>query len=449
MKLFHVAQVILYANIDHNLINKKMLSKKIYDLLDKLLQEPSVTPDVKNCFTIIQEILEPMGYVIEYKNQNGTSNMFARKGIGKRHLCFVGHVDVVPTGDFWSVNPFALTIKDEKVYGRGTADMKGAVALWISALEQYNDLVTEDVSLSILLTSDEEADGTYGLKWFLPQLKETHPDVQLFLIGEPTGFRRDGVIGQCLFNGRRGSMTFVMKIQGRQGHIACPEVSINPLDLCVEWINGMNHMILELNDCSTWNILADHESAEHKNCKHKHQKDDNCSTWNNTYVDPVMAPTIFRVTSIDANNLPQNVTPGQCMIRFGIRYNSSRPKEFILEKITQLCEMHIAACGGSYELDIKIHGDGYYTAPENKLAQQVKALLENSLQKTVFFKSNEGTTDGRFIPISYPGIPVLELGFYSDTIHQVDEHVYIQDIEQLSQHYDNIVENWIKGELCA
>lgn len=356
------------------------------ELSKKLLEFKTITPIDEGCLDWIANYLETLGFQITWLNQENIKNLLAvykgPKSTGL-HLCFAGHTDVVPTGNNWTYPPFAPTIHNGLLYARGTADMKCTIACWIAALQKTN---LEDKHISILLTSDEEAEAIHGLRTTVEFLKQQNID--LFILGEPTSIEK---AGDCIKVGRRGSVTAELICYGQQGHIAYPQFASNPLDILDEVYEKIK------------NKLA------------------------NTELYPFGACKIVR-TSIDTGNKAENMIPGVATMRFGIRFNTMHTTESIKQLIEEICQ---ANCK-TYELKIWQHGNPFITS-DQKILDWI-----NQAAPLASFDAKGATSDGRFLSAV---APVIECGFLEMQAHQVDEHVSLEDIATMEEIYINMIKN--------
>lgn len=357
------------------------------ELSKKLLAFETITPADNGCLDYIASYLEQLGFKITWLNKNNIKNLFAvYKGQNAQglHICFAGHTDVVPTGPDWTYPPFTPTVKNNFLYARGTADMKCAIACWMAALQKTN---LDDKHISVLLTSDEEAEAIDGLRTTIDFLSTQNID--LFILGEPTAKEK---AGDCVKIGRRGSVTAELICYGKQGHIAYPEFAANPLDTLDQIYNQIKDR------------LTDTEVYPFGPCK------------------------IVR-TSIDTGNTAENVIPGKASMRFGIRFNTRYDTESMKELIEEICQN---TCTGEYELKIWQHGNPFITKD-----QQILDWIKLSAPDFTF-DAKGATSDGRFLSAV---APVIECGFLEMQAHQVNEKVSLEDIDKISEIYSNMLDN--------
>ncbi len=370
-----------------------MLSSAI-SIAQALIQRLSVTPQEAGTLDFIEGLLKPRGFQTTRHLFGDVDNLFARLGACGPHLCFVGHVDVVPVGDeaSWSVPPFAGVIQDQHLWGRGAADMKGAIACFLAAVTAFLDQTASfQGSISLLLTSDEEGPAVDGIQRLIPWLRENQHIPDLFLIGEPTGLGR---VGKEMKIGRRGSLTGCLAYHGKQGHIAYPHLADNPIPRLLACLQDLLALPLDKGT-------------------------------------PFFEPSRLEVTSIDVGNPVTNIIPAQAQARFGIRFNTEQRPELLSQKIEEICKRH----GENYTLELTNHGCAFLTQDEKPIAW-VSQAVEQVVGAKPALSTSGGTSDGRFLTTL---APVIELGLPEDTIHQVDERVALKDLEVLTQIYHHVL----------
>jgi succinyl-diaminopimelate desuccinylase len=318
-------------------------------------------------------------------------------------LCFAGHTDVVPLGEttLWTHNPFQGEVKDDQLWGRGAADMKCAIAAFVSALSQFLETNPLQGRISLLITGDEEGEAIYGTQKVLPILAQRNEILDLCLIGEPTALQK---VGDTIKIGRRGSVTGKLICIGKQGHIAYPENMDNPIPRMLTILK----------------ILYDHQFDKGTD---------------------LFEPTRFEVTSIDVGNTASNIIPHKIEASFGIRLNTLQKAKDVCEVVRSLCEQ----VGGQHELFLTIHGDAFLTNDDEKIDLIQQAVKAVTGQKPALSTSG-GTTDGRFISFY---CPVIECGMLEKTMHQVDEHVSLEDIQQLTEIYQSILKAFFLQGLAS
>ncbi|HUX80206.1 MAG TPA: succinyl-diaminopimelate desuccinylase [Alphaproteobacteria bacterium] len=365
-------------------------------LSQKLIRCPSVTPKNEGALEILEDSLSALGFTCERFDFEGIVNLYAHKGSGRPHLCFAGHTDVVPVGEatLWAHSPFQGEIKDGQLWGRGSADMKCAIACFISALSGFLEQNSFQGTLSLLITGDEEADALYGTQHVLPFLAERGDIPDLCLIGEPSSLHK---VGDTLKIGRRGSMTGHLICYGKQGHIAYPQYTDNPIPRMLNCLKAL----------------------------YNHKFDSGSDRFE---------ATRFEVTSVDVGNPATNIIPYKVEARFGIRHNRLQKTEEVADVVRSICTRE----GAQHDLDLVQHGNAYLTEDEEKI-QFLQKAVEVVTGHLPALSTTGATTDGRFIG-AY--CPVVECGMLEATMHQVDEHVAVDDIELLTKIYESVLKGF-------
>jgi succinyl-diaminopimelate desuccinylase len=362
-------------------------------LSQDLIRCPSITPENAGALEVLERALTSLGFSCERFDFEDVCNLYAKKGSGSPHLCFAGHTDVVPLGEatLWTHPPFQGDIQEGQLWGRGAADMKCAIAAFVSALAECT---TFQGTISLLITGDEEKDALHGTRRVLPLLAERGDIPDLCLIGEPTC---DLKIGDALKIGRRGSITGKLVCYGKQGHIAYPQNTDNPIPRMLSCLKAL----------------------------YSHSFDKGTEYFE---------PTRLEVTSVDVGNTASNIIPHKIEARFGIRLNTLQKAEDVCDLLRNICMKE----GGEHDLSLTIHGGAFLTEDREKIA-----LVQKAVEKvTGFFPSLDttgGTTDGRFIS-AY--CPVVECGMKEETMHQIDEHVSLEDIHKLTDIYGAILKEF-------
>lgn len=362
----------------------------VIDLFLKLLSAQSVTPDDGGLLTFIEHYLADFEAI--WVNEGGVKNLFLTKTFGEgKHLCFAGHVDVVPAGKGWETNPFVPVIKDGYIYARGTQDMKSGVAAFVQAVR---DIKTFNGRLSLLLTSDEEGDGTYGTQIVLQHLQEINLLPDYCIIAEPTCEEQ---FGDAIKIGRRGSINGYLTLKGQQGHAAYPEKTINPVhDIAsiLGYIAGYN-----LDD-----------------------GDDN------------FAPSKLVITDIRAGMEVTNVTPHELRMMFNVRNSTKTTKESVE------AYMHKAFEGLEYDLVLQQGSYPFVTNHDSTIVHQLREIIKEETGIETKLSTAGGTSDGRYI--APYGIDVVEFGVINDRIHAINERTSIKEVETLYNIFVKIVERF-------
>jgi succinyl-diaminopimelate desuccinylase len=374
-------------------MNKKINEKRL-DVIDfflKILSAESVTPNDGGLLSYIENYLAD--FEATWINEGGVKNIFLTKKFGEgKHLCFAGHVDVVPAGDGWDTNPFVPMIKDGFIYARGTQDMKSGIAAFVQAVRDMDD----DFSgrLSLLLTSDEEGDGTYGTQIVLKHLKEIDLLPDYCIIAEPTC---EVQMGDAIKIGRRGSINGFLTLKGKQGHAAYPEKTINPIH----------------NIASVLSQIAGHDL------------DDGDSNF---------APSKLVITDIRAGMEVTNVTPNSLKMMFNVRNSTKTSQETLRTFIEEEFK------GLEYDLELQQGSYPFITNRESFIVTQLKeAILEETGVQTKLSTAG-GTSDGRHI--APYGIEVVEFGVINDRIHGLNERTSIVEVENLYNIFATIVKRF-------
>jgi succinyl-diaminopimelate desuccinylase len=372
-------------------------------LLIDLIRCPSVTPDPAGTLDLITTWLEPLGFTCVRlpfgEGESRVDNLFAHRGDGAPHFCFAGHVDVVPPGPLgaWTHPPFAGVVDQGNIWGRGAADMKGAIAAFVAALGEFpRDHVG---TISLLLTADEEGPGVHGTKPVLAWLKENNLIPDLCLVGEPTS---GDTLGDTLKIGRRGSLNANITVQGTQGHVAYPDLAHNPVH------DGAK--ILSL-------LLEKPLDQGH----------------------PHFDPSGLQITSVDTGNPTSNIIPASCTLRLNIRFNAHHTAQSLTDFLHQTCQRVLPAGpvpSPHYTLTVDCSSEAFFTDGNHPFVKTVADVTKDVTGQTPTLSTSGGTSDARFIK-DY--CPVVELGLSNATIHKINEHCSVADLTLLSKVYGGIL----------
>jgi succinyl-diaminopimelate desuccinylase len=361
-----------------------------------LVRRPSVTPEDAGCQPLLAGRLEALGFRTEPMRFGEVDNLWARHGSEGPLLCFAGHTDVVPTGPpaDWTSPPFAPTVRDGCLYGRGAADMKGSLAAMVTACERFlSNHPRPRGSIAFLVTSDEEGPAVDGTVRVLETLAGRGERIDWCLVGEPTSLER---LGDAVKNGRRGSLNGRLTVHGVQGHIAYPARSENPIhrfapalaELCaLEWDRG----------------------------------------------NAFFPPTTFQVSNIASGTGAENVIPGHLDTRFNFRFSTEVTASELQARVEAVLRRH----GLRYELAWNLSGNPFLT-PRGTLVEATRQAVREVAGVDPDVNTAGGTSDGRFIAPT--GAEVVELGPLNATIHKVDECVGVEDLERLSAIYERLLE---------
>ena len=366
------------------------------ELARQIMACPSLTPADAGCMDIIAQRLRAIGFTMEWLDRNGTRNLWARRGIDAPLFVFAGHTDVVPTGPLekWTSPPFAPEIREGKLYGRGAADMKSGVAAAVTAVEAFVAANPEHPgSLAFLLTSDEEGDATDGTVAVVDILKQRGEWIDYCLIGEPTSV---DTLGDMIKNGRRGSLSGVLTVNGVQCHIAYPERGLNP-------IHAAAPALAELTS-TLWDQ-------------------------GNEYFQP----TSWQMSNIHAGTGATNVIPGQLEIKFNFRFSTESTPESLQKRLIAVLDHH----GLEYDIHWTLGARPFLTGRGLLADAAVEAIREVCSIETEL-STTGGTSDGRFIT-EICG-QMLEIGPSNETSHKIDECIDVDALPQLSAVYRKIFE---------
>lgn len=361
----------------------------------QLLRQPSVTPVDHTCQTIMADRLSAIGFNIENMRFEDVDNLWARRGTESPVFCFAGHTDVVPTGhlDAWESDPFLPEIRDGKLYGRGSADMKTALAAMVVASERFvKKHPNHKGSIAFLITSDEEGPSINGTVKVVETLEARNEKMTWCLVGEPSS---TNTLGDIVKNGRRGSLNAVLTVKGKQGHVAYPHLAINP-------IHTASKALAEL--CDT--------------------------VWDNG--NEYFPATTFQVSNIQAGTGATNVVPGTMTVTFNFRYSTEVTADQLKARVLEILDRHAV----DYDISWTLSGLPFLT-PVGELVNAAKTAIKNVTGTETELSTSGGTSDGRFIAPT--GAQVLELGVLNATIHQINEHVNIDELEPLAEIYEQIL----------
>ncbi len=385
------------------------------DLSIELMKQPSVTPADFDAQNILVQRLKKSGFDCEFlhfgnKGETGRNaqvkNLFAVKK-GKTNepvICFAGHTDVVPTGDVakWTYPPFEPTIKDGYLYGRGAADMKTAIAAFTIAVESFvTKYPTHNGTITYLITSDEEGPSVNGTVKVVETLQSRGQIIDYCLVGEPSSTH---TLGDVIKNGRRGSLGGVLTVTGKQGHVAYPQLAVNPIhatmaalaELCEQpWDNGNEHF----------------------------------------------PATSMQISNLNAGTGANNVIPQTLTAEFNFRFSTETNEAQLKEKTQAIFDKHFINSQASYHIEWKLSGNPFLT-PQGKLVGACQTAIKNVTGIQTELSTSGGTSDGRFIATlngKHGATEVVELGVRNATIHQIDEKVEVDDLGKLAQIYEQIL----------
>jgi succinyl-diaminopimelate desuccinylase len=372
------------------------------ELTEELISRASVTPEDGGCLELIAARLAALGFDCQRLDSGPAdfrvSNLWARKPgrPGSRTLVFAGHTDVVPTGPLerWQSPPFVPSHRDGRLYGRGAADMKTSLAAMVVASEEFLAAhPNPDLSLAFLLTSDEEGPSKDGTVVVVQQLKARGEVLDYCIVGEPTSVDR---LGDMIKNGRRGTLSGRLRVKGIQGHIAYPHLARNP-------IHQFAPALAELTDI-TWDAGNAH-----------------------------FPPTSWQVSNIHAGTGAGNVIPGELVVDFNFRFSTESSADSLKRRLVEVLDGH----GLEHELTWTLGGEPFLT-PAGNLVDAMRSSIAQHTGVDAELSTTGGTSDGRFISRICP--QVVEFGPINASIHQIDEHVGLHEIEGLKNIYKGVLE---------
>ena len=367
------------------------------DLAIDLISRTSVTPEDAGCQEAMMQRLAALGFRNEPMRFADVDNFWARRGDTGPVLCFAGHTDVVPAGPRgkWQSDPFAPTIRDGMLYGRGAADMKGSLAAMVTATERFVARHPDHRgSIAYLITSDEEGPSINGTVKVVEALEARDEKIDWCLVGEPSS---NHLLGDVVKNGRRGSLGAVLSVRGRQGHVAYPHLARNP-------VHEVAPALAELA----------------------------ATVWDNG--NEFFPQTTFQISNIHAGTGATNVIPGECEVLFNFRYSTETTHEILRERVQAVLDRH----GLDYTIEWTLSGLPFLT-PRGELVDAARQAIRLVAGIETELSTAGGTSDGRFIAPT--GAQVLELGPLNATIHQVDECVAVDDLDRLSAMYEKVLEH--------
>jgi succinyl-diaminopimelate desuccinylase len=376
-------------------------------LTQALIRCPSVTPDEGGALSLLESVLRPAGFTCHRTtfSEPGTpdvENLYARIGGRGPNLCFAGHTDVVPPGDLkaWTVPPFSGEVRDGQLWGRGAVDMKGGIGAFVAAAMRY----LKDTggkprgSISLLITGDEEGPSINGTMKLLDWLKARGERLDACVVGEPSNPQR---LGDEIKIGRRGSVTGELIVHGKQGHAAYPAKADNPIPKLVRILDRLSRQPI---DTGT----------------------------------PTFEPSNLQVTVISVPNTVANVIPREARATFNIRYNDIWNRARIEDWVRLQCEAAANGCGAHYGVSFAGTGEVFLTKP-GPLVDTMTAAVKAVTGRTPQLTTGGGTSDARFIK---DHCPVIEFGLVNTTIHQIDERVALDDLEQLTEIYHRFLKGY-------
>jgi succinyl-diaminopimelate desuccinylase len=376
------------------------VSAATFDLTRDLISRSSVTPNDAGCQEILRQRLVHVGFEVEAMRFGDVDNLWARRGKASPLVCFAGHTDVVPTGPLeqWQSDPFQPEVRDGVLYGRGAADMKSSIAAFVTAVERF---VTAHPghpgSIALLITSDEEGIAVNGTVKVVEALEARGEGLDFCIVGEPSCVSR---LGDTMKNGRRGSLSGELLVRGVQGHIAYPQLARNPIHLfgpalaelaAVEWDRGNEYF----------------------------------------------PPTTWQVSNLHAGTGANNVIPGELRVSFNFRFSTASTVESLKSRVHAILDRHRL----DYQIDWWLSGNPFVT-PRGRLVECISQAVEKETGVRPALSTSGGTSDGRFIARICPEL--VEFGPINASIHKLNEHIRLADLEALSRIYERTLADLLR-----
>jgi len=381
-----------------------MTNSKEIDIAQKLIRCKSIAPKDGGALKIVEKECKAMGFKctklrFSEKGFDTINNLYAEIGNGKPHFSFAGHVDVVPANKKdWMLDPFAGIIKNNFLIGRGAVDMKSAVACFISAAKNYlNENKNFKGKISMMITTDEETYAWLGTRKIIQWLKEKKIRIDNCLVGEPTNTK---ILGDGIKIGRRGGFNGIVEVQGKEGHSAWPNRTVNPVSGLIKMLSNIDKKILD------------------KGTKH-------------------FQPSIISITSVDVGNKALNVIPAKARGSFNIRFNTLHT----IKSLTKWIKKEFNKVGLKYKLETYVSGNAFLTKP-GKFSELIRKCVKKITKKNPKYATDGGTSDARFI--NAEGINVVEFGLVGKSMHTNSEQVSLRDLKNLTKIYKLILEEYFK-----
>lgn len=366
------------------------------ELAKQLISIESITPNDNGCQTLLTDVLSSVGFTVDNVPSNGVTNVWAVHGESGPLLVFSGHTDVVPPGNAkkWKTNPFEPVIKDGYLYGRGAADMKGALAAMVIAAKNFVEQNPNHAGrIAFMITSDEEGDATDGTVKLLQHVQQKNEKIDYCVIGEASS---NQTLGDAIKIGRRGSLHGHLQVIGKQGHIAYPHLADNPIHRSFKALDSLTQV--------EWDNGNDH-----------------------------FTPTSLQIYNINADTGASNVIPGSLTARFNFRFSPASTSEQLQERVHKVFDDHEL----NYKIDWNLMSQPFLSKPGKLLKAAMTAIRETCGIDT-HPNTTGGTSDGRFIAAT--GCEIIELGAVNRCIHQVNEHIKTDDLDSLTTLYEKILQ---------
>lgn len=381
------------------MVDTQSLLLQCVPIAEALIRCPSVTPEDHGAQQVIGDRLRAIGFTVTTVEHEGVKNLWAEIGGPGPLFVYAGHTDVVPTGELssWTTPPFAPSIRNGMLYGRGASDMKGNVACFTAAIEAYihNHGAPKSFTLCVMLAGDEEASANGGTPALLRHLQSTGRTIHSCIMAEPSSSK---TLGDTIRVGRRGSLTGNLTVRGVQGHSAYPEKAKNPIHLVLAALDELRQI--------EWDRGSEH-----------------------------FPPTTLQITNLNSGTGATNVIPGILRASVNIRFSNLHTRESLQARCEEVFRK------ATLDFDITWAGEALpFLTSQGALTPLVSDVVKKRVGVTPDLSTGGGTSDARFI--AGPGIQVLELGLINATVHQIDEHVSVDDMIVLSGIYLEILERF-------
>ena len=364
-------------------------------LLKELISRESVTPEDAGCQQLLTKRLEKIGFVAEQLDFDDTKNLWLKRGNNKPLFVFLGHTDVVPTGPLeqWDSPPFVPTIRDDRLYGRGAADMKGGIACFVTAVERFIAKYPQHKgAIALMITSDEEGPATNGVVKVVEVLEQRNEKIDWCLVGEPSS---DKQIADVIRVGRRGSLCAKLTVKGIQGHVAYPDIAENPIHRFAPALQALTE-----------------------------------ETWDQG--NQFFPPTSLQVSNINSGTGAENIIPGELELQFNLRFCTELDEVTIKQRVHEIFERF----DFDYDIIWRLSGNPFLTSA-GALIEAAHTAIKKVTGVDTLDDTGGGTSDGRFIAPT--GAEVIELGHLNESIHKINENIPVADIQPLSEIYEQLL----------
>ena len=364
-------------------------------LLKELISRESVTPEDAGCQQLLTKRLEKIGFVAEQLDFDDTKNLWLKRGNNKPLFVFLGHTDVVPTGPLeqWDSPPFVPTIRDDRLYGRGAADMKGGIACFVTAVERFIAKYPQHKgAIALMITSDEEGPATNGVVKVVEVLEQRNEKIDWCLVGEPSS---DKQIADVIRVGRRGSLCAKLTVKGIQGHVAYPDIAENPIHRFAPALQALTE-----------------------------------ETWDQG--NQFFPPTSLQVSNINSGTGAENIIPGELELQFNLRFCTELDEVTIKQRVHEIFERF----DFDYDIIWRLSGNPFLTSA-GALIEAAHTAIKKVTGVDTLDDTGGGTSDGRFIAPT--GAEVIELGHLNESIHKINENIPVADLQPLSEIYEQLL----------